>query len=183
MGIVLITIFYYLLGIHNFMINEEKYSVKDFRQLFGNFPTGVTVIGMNENGISKGITANSITSVSLKPMLLLACIDKNAASHEVLKRVGHFSINFLSNEQKDASRFFANPSSDTNNSMGGFSFLLGNNGSPILDDVIGWVECKISSWYEGGDHSIVLGEVTNMKIQDENLKPLVYYNGEYSEIA
>ncbi len=154
----------------------------EFRKLFGHFPTGITVIGMNNDGQLSGITANSVTSVSLDPMLLLVCIAKKAASHNKLKSAGHFSINFLSNKQQDVSQFFAS-SSNEENPMGDFKYRLGKNESPIINNVIAWVECSITDWFPGGDHSIVLGEVTDMKIENSTHQPLIYYNGQYGELA
>ena len=154
----------------------------EFRKIFGHFPTGITVIGMNNNGQLSGITANSVTSVSLDPMLLLVCIAKSAASHNKLKSAGNFSINFLSNQQKDVSQFFASTASKEN-PMGDFEYRLGGNESPIFNDVIAWVECSIIDWFPGGDHSIVIGEVSEMKIENASYQPLVYYNGQYGELA
>ena len=154
----------------------------EFRKIFGHFPTGITVIGMNNDGQLSGITANSVTSVSLDPMLLLVCIAKKAASHNKLKNAGNFSINFLSNNQKDVSQFFAS-SSNADTPMGDFEYRLGNNESPILSDVIAWVECSIIDWFPGGDHSIVVGEVSDMNIENDSYQPLIYYNGQYGELA
>jgi len=158
-------------------------SVEHFRSLFGNFPTGITVVGVTFDNEPRGITANSITSVSLDPMLLLVCIAKKASSHKVLKDVGLFSVNFLSENQKDASQFFASSSDEQKNLMGNFKYKIGQNGSPILSDTIGWTECKVVDWFPGGDHSIVIGEVTNFSLELESLKPLVYYQGKYSELS
>ncbi len=154
----------------------------EFRKIFGHFPTGITVIGMSNNGQLSGITANSVTSVSLDPMLMLVCIAQKAASHDKLKSAGNFSINFLSDKQKDLSQFFAS-SSNTDNPMGDFKYRLGNNKSPIFSDVIAWIECSIVDWFPGGDHSIVIGKVSDMKIENASYKPLIYYNGQYSELV
>lgn len=158
-------------------------SIDDFRSLFGNFPTGITVVGVTFENESRGITANSITSVSLEPMLLLVCIAKKASSHKILKDVGLFSVNFLAENQKAASQFFASSSDEQKNLMSDFKYTIGKNGSPILLDTIGWTECKVVDWFSGGDHSIVLGEVTNFSLESESLKPLVYYQGKYSELS
>ena len=115
----------------------------EFRKLFGHFPTGITVIGMNNDGQLSGITANSVTSVSLDPMLLLVCIAKKAASHNKLKSAGYFSINFLSNKQQDVSQFFAS-SSNEENPMGDFKYRLGKNESPIINNVIAYFIFKIN---------------------------------------
>ena len=158
-------------------------SIEYFRSLFGNFPTGITVVGITFENEPRGITANSITSVSLEPMLLLVCIAKKASSHKVLKDVGLFSVNFLSENQKDASQFFASSSDEQKNLMSDFKYTIGQNGSPILLDTIGWTECIVVDWFSGGDHSIVLGEVTNFSLESESLKPLVYYQGKYSTLS
>ena len=89
---------------------------------------------------------------------------------------------FLSNKQKDVSQFFASTASKEN-PMGDFEYRLGGNESPIFNDVIAWVECSIIDWFPGGDHSIVIGEVSEMKIENASYQPLIYYNGQYGELA
>ena len=170
---------------------ETSLGARAYRDLVGHFATGVTVITM-AGEVPRGMTANSITSVSLDPQLLLVCVDKGATTHDPLLNAGAFAINILAADQRETSDFFALHGEDHEQAlrtgdipdrMGGFPHRSGATGSPILDGTLGWLDCRIWKNYDGGDHTIVVGEVVDMELSRRNGVPLLFFTGGYRHIG
>ena len=153
-----------------------------FRQVMGNFATGVTVVTTAVDGQLHGFTANAVTSVSLEPLLFLVCVDKNANAHGELGRAAHFGVCMLSAEQIEISNLFARTGPPEKGSLRGAGFTLGTTGVPLIDDSIATIECKIDRLVDCGDHTIVLGEVVAGSVCDEGA-PLLYFRGRYRQLA
>jgi len=152
----------------------------ELRRVMGHFATGVTVITTFSNeGKLHGLTANAFTSVSLEPPLLLICVDKKAESYPSFEQSKVFTINILADDQEDISRKFA--ITGTPDKFEGISYRLGANKAPILNGSLGYIECKIAAVYEGGDHTIYLGEIQQAETRDG--KPLLFYRGGYRAIG
>ena len=146
-----------------------------FRDLLGRFTTGVTVITTTSPaGVPVGMTANSVTSVSLDPPLLLVCVDRASTMHEAMHHASGFTINVLADDQEELSRQFAGSHVDR---FQGIAHRTGANGAPILDDVLSHIECETHAQIEAGDHTIFLGRVTGGSSREGG--PLVYYRGAY----
>ncbi|CAN7366330.1 alpha/beta fold hydrolase [Bosea sp. LjRoot9] len=145
----------------------------DFRKALGSFLTGVTVVAtLQEDGEPRGFTANSFTSVSLDPPLVLVCIAKTASSCPVFSKAGHFSVNILAESQADISNLFATRSADK---FARTAWRKGPAGSPILNDVAAWFDCRQHELIEAGDHVILIGEVMGFDHAPAN--PLGYCRG------
>jgi flavin reductase (DIM6/NTAB) family NADH-FMN oxidoreductase RutF len=153
-----------------------------FRQVMGNFATGVTVVTTNVDGRLHGFTANAVTSVSLDPLLFLVCVDKKANAHGELSRAKHFGVNVLSTEQQHVSNTFAKSALPEEGSLRGVSHRLGATGVPLLDDCIAWLECEVHELMEGGDHTIVIGRAVAGCV-DSDAPPLIFFRGRYRRIA
>lgn len=153
-------------------------SVEDPRALrdaFGAFATGVTVVTANNpTGQPIGFTANSFTSVSLDPPLLLVCIAKTSRNYETMTGAERFAVNVLSETQKDISNTFARPVEDRFASV---DWRKGPNGCPILSQVAAWFECSKQDLIEAGDHVIMVGRVT--AFENSGLNGLGYARGGY----
>lgn len=148
---------------------------KQFRNALGSYPTGVTVVTtVDENQQTRGFTANSFTSVSLEPPLLLICIAKTASSHEVFTQTNGFAVNILSESQKDISSLFASKSA---NKFDGCQWIKSPNGYPVIQDVVAYFDCKTYNKIDAGDHTILIGEVTDFS--SRAAKPLGYCQGSY----
>lgn len=146
-----------------------------YRQVLGSFMTGVTVITtIDADGNKRGITANSFTSVSLDPPLVLFCVDYRAASYETWQSSAGFVIHILQSEQQDLAKTFA---SKAENKFDGLESVEGSTGAPILQDVHAWLDCKLSSTVIAGDHAIIIGEV--VKYSAEPARPLGFYQGRF----
>jgi len=127
------------------------------RDAFGAFLTGVTVVTtFNEEGAPIGFTANSFTSVSLDPPLLLVCLAKTSRNFSTLTGAVGFGINILSEDQKDVSNTFARPVEDR---FAAVSWRKGPFGSPVFSDVAAWFDCSMHDNIDAGDHVILIGRI------------------------
>jgi flavin reductase (DIM6/NTAB) family NADH-FMN oxidoreductase RutF len=149
------------------------------RQVMGHFATGVTIITtFNKDGQMHGLTANAFTSVSLEPPLLLISVDKKAESYPAFEESKVFTINILADEQESLSRKFA---VSGGNKFEGVAYRKGGNGAAILDGTLAHIECTLYATYEGGDHTLYLGEIQEAEVREG--KPLVFYRGGYRAIG
>ncbi len=155
-----------------------------FRRLVGNFATGVTVVTTSNDGMLHGMTANSFTSVSLDPLLLLVCVDKTAHGHAELLRCESFGVNLLSAEQKDVSSLFAKTGEpEPGRLRGGVAYRVGSTGCPLIEGSLAWLECLPHAQVDAGDHTIFLGKVVDgLALRPEDA-PLLYFRGSYRGLA
>ena len=153
-----------------------------YRRIIGQFATGVTVITTAVDGRFHGITANALSSVSLDPLLLLVCVDKEAHGHEELTDAGRFGVNILSDEQEDLSNLFATKAPPEQGQLrGGVPYHLGPHGTPLLEGCLAYVECDIVDSHEGGDHTIFIGQVLAAETLRE-APPLLFFRGRYGRL-
>jgi pimeloyl-ACP methyl ester carboxylesterase/flavin reductase (DIM6/NTAB) family NADH-FMN oxidoreductase RutF len=146
---------------------------RGFRKALGSFLTGVTVVAtLQDDRSPRGFTANSFTSVSLDPPLILVCIAKTASSYPIFSAAGHFSVNILAEHQTSVSGLFASKRPDK---FSAASWKAGPAGSPILDDVTAWFDCRRHDIIDAGDHIILIGRVVGFEERTTN--PLGYCRG------
>ena len=151
----------------------------ELRRVTGHFATGVTIITTaSKSGAPFGLTANAFTSVSLNPPLLLVAVDKKAESYPHFEESKVFTVNILSDEQETLSRKFAVSGGDK---FQGVAYQMGANGVPILDGALAYLECKLYAVYDGGDHTLFLGEIEEARTRE--IKPLIFYRGGYRALA
>ena len=151
----------------------------ELRRVMGHFATGVTVITTrSEDGKPFGLTANAFSSVSLDPPLLLVCVDKKAESYPYFEQSKVFTVNILSDDQETISRRFAVSGGVK---FDGVAYHMGANGAPILEGSLAYMECTLYASYEGGDHTVYLGEVQQAETVER--KPLLFYRGGYRELG
>ncbi|MFM0097724.1 flavin reductase [Paraburkholderia nemoris] len=161
-------------------LDEERPAVRTFekrqlRDVLGSFVTGVTVVTtLDGEGKMHGLTANSFSSVSLDPPLVLWSQATSAGSHTAFRDAERFTINILAEHQYDLANHFATRSSDK---FAGIEYDLGVDGLPLLRDCSAWLECKVVSRFPGGDHVIFVGSVEC--IRQSTRRPLVFGGGQY----
>ena len=148
-----------------------------FRQAMGYFASGVTIVTTEYQGELYGMTVSSFASLSLSPPLILICIDKTVPSHEALRLAGQFVVNILDKRQEHLSRRFATTG---DNKFKGVAWHSGTLGLPVLDRVLAVVECKLHATLDGGDHTILVGEVIEATVDEGT--PLLYYRRGYHEL-
>ncbi|MBB43735.1 MAG: flavin reductase [Rhodospirillaceae bacterium] len=151
---------------------------KDFRNTVGLFATGITVITtVDENGKAIGLTANSFTSVSLNPPIILVCIDRAVTSFSAFQTAGEFAVNILGSEQTELSNKFATSGDEK---WLGVEFETWTGRAPILLNCLANIECQTREIHESGDHIIITGEVKSLASKDGN--PLLYWRGQYAQL-
>ena len=146
---------------------------KNLRYVLSKFATGVTVVSTIDcDGKPIGMTANSFTSVSLDPPLVLWCIGINQPSYDAFLKAKGYSVSILSKDQKDICDLFSSP---VENKFSDIDYTLSDNGFPIIQKSLAWFDCLKWNNYPGGDHQILVGEIKNF-YADEN-DPLIFWNG------
>ena len=151
---------------------------QELRRVMGHFATGVTVITTRDkDGAPNGLTANAFLSLSLNPPLVLISVDKSAQCYSCFECRNSFTVNFLSEHQEELSRRFATKGIDK---FAGLKWHEGRNGAAVLDDVLGYVECTITQCFDGGDHTIVVGEILHADASGE--RPLLFFKGKYQRL-
>ena len=146
--------------------------------VMGHFATGVTVITtMDKSGNPSGLTANAFTSLSLNPPLVLACIDKEVQCYSCFEESGVFAVNVLGEEQEDISRRFATKGIEK---FSGIQWHKSESGVALLDGAIGYIECKVVRSYDGGDHTIYVGEIVRASALGD--RPLIFFKGQYHRL-
>ena len=145
-----------------------------FKELMRRFAAGVTLVTFNENKKFGGLTVSSFCSLSMDPPLVLICIDRKIVSHDSLEKADTFGVNICNSEQGKLAWDFANSNIDKNELIGSLPHTLTKLGTPLLDGCLATMECKITQKYDGGDHTIFIGQVEEGEC-DENAEPLVYY--------
>ena len=152
---------------------------RTLRDALGCFATGVTVVTcFDGEGNPFGITANSFTSVSLDPPLLLVNVHKSAVSAAALTAAGHFAVNVLQTGQQPASIRFSTRDEDR---FGPNDWSKGEYGAPVLGDSLGVFECERHAVHDGGDHHMLVGHVLKASF-DPSLDPLLYFRGSYRRL-
>jgi flavin reductase (DIM6/NTAB) family NADH-FMN oxidoreductase RutF len=149
-----------------------------FKSSLGRFASGVTVVTTKDNdGKLHGLTVSAFSSVSMNPPLILVCIHKNTGSYSSFEESKAFVVNILEESQQQISNHFASHSDDK---FSGQNYELNENGLPILADCLVNLECSLKHSYDGGDHTIFVGEIEKTTVRDG--KPLIYSQGKYREI-
>jgi len=157
---------------------SNSFTQQQFRNALGGFATGVTIITtLGKNGQKVGMTANSFNSVSLSPSLILWSIGKETNCFEDFMAAKAFAVHVLAEDQQELSNLFATTGVDR---FAGLDCSEGQSGTPILPHYSVCFQCKMGMQYEGGDHIIMTGEVT--EFTDNELQPLLFYRGKYHSI-
>jgi flavin reductase (DIM6/NTAB) family NADH-FMN oxidoreductase RutF len=154
-----------------------------FRKAMGTFATGVTVITLDDGGEVHGMTANAFTSVSLDPLLLLVCVDHRARTHTHLHARKRFGVNVLAEAQRAVSEYYADPSPDHRDAerKAGARFDRTQHGTPVLHGALAYLECRLHTAQDAGDHTIFIAEVEDVVVREGD--PLLYFRGEYRKIG
>ena len=153
----------------------------EYRKTLGQFATGVTIITTSNDGKNYGFTANSFTSVSLDPPMVLFCVKKDSFFIEALKKSNVFGINILSQNQVELSNKFANPAILNEERFKNVHVKKSALNCPIIEGSIAFLDCKKERSTKVGDHVIVLGKVIGYKrLLSE--PPLVYFGGGYRNL-
>ncbi len=157
-----------------------EHSVR-FRQVLGAFVTGVTIVTTRHEGQYIGLTINSFTSVSLKPMLIQINIAKDTTSHDAIASSGVFVVNILADDQQLLSTVFAGapPAERFNHAK----VWEADSGCPVIEGSLAYLDVRVTAMYDGGDHTIFLAEVIDMRTLRDDANPLLYFRGKYARVV
>jgi flavin reductase (DIM6/NTAB) family NADH-FMN oxidoreductase RutF len=155
----------------------------EFRKAMACFATGVTIITVDLDGEVHGMTANAFASVSLDPPLLLVCVDHSARTHAHLQARKRFGVNILADDQRVISEYYARPvyTHEHAEQEAGARFDRTAQGTPILHGALAYLECKLKSTHEAGDHTIFIAEVEDVVVRQG--EPLLFFRSQYRQIG
>jgi flavin reductase (DIM6/NTAB) family NADH-FMN oxidoreductase RutF len=155
-----------------------------FLRAAGRFPTGIVVVATSLEGNGHAMTVSAFTSVSLEPLLVLFCAEKIARFHDAVLAAGTWSVSILDEDSEKTARWLATRGRPLEGQLDQAPHHLGPlTGAPILDAAIAALECRTTAVHDGGDHSIVLGEVVGVSDSGSQAGPLVYHGGRYRRLA
>lgn len=151
-----------------------------FRAVAGRWATGVTVVSTVVDDLDHAMTANAFTTVSLDPLLVLVCVERDARFHEAVVQSGTWAVSVLEASARAASDWLATRGRPLHGQLDRVPFRRGaHTGAALLDHAIATMECRTTGVHEAGDHDIVVGEVLSLATPMPDGDPLVYYRGRY----
>jgi len=152
---------------------------EDFRNAMSRFASGVTVVTTKDAaGYLHGITVSAFSSVSLEPPLVLICIENSAGSLHAFKQSEMFVVNILTRDQVELSERFAAQITDK---FAGVDMELNIDGIPIISNCLANIDCRVRNYYDGGDHTIFIGEVEDARTAEGD--PIIYFRSDYHWIG
>jgi 3-hydroxy-9,10-secoandrosta-1,3,5(10)-triene-9,17-dione monooxygenase reductase component len=151
---------------------------KQFRTVLGQLATGVTIVTLRDAaGVDQGMTVSAFTSLSLSPPLVLACIDRDATLAPALADATHLGVSVLASSQREISQRFAESGVDR---FAGVAIRRGASGVPLIEGALAQIEGRIVAQHPGGDHTIVVCEVTDGQVSPG--EPLLYHRAAYTSL-
>ncbi len=153
-----------------------------FRAVMSRFATGVTVITTRDTQKWYAMTANSLTSVSLAPPLVLVVVDLKAHTLGGLKSSGQFAVSILSEDHGEISQRYANPHQPPD-PFAHLPIFYAPSGLPVLREALAYLDCQIEAFHPGGDHQIIVARVVDLQVLDPNKHPLIFYSSHYHRLS
>ena len=145
------------------------------REVLGHFASGVTVVTADTADGPLGFTCQSFSSLSLDPPMVVFAPARTSQTWPRLRDIGHFCVNVLAEDQTALSQTFARSGADK---FAGVPWTRSRHGSPVLEDVVAWIDCELWAEYDGGDHTIVAARVLDLGA-DPGRRPLLFHRGSY----
>jgi flavin reductase (DIM6/NTAB) family NADH-FMN oxidoreductase RutF len=160
-------------------MSSEALDARTFRNALGRFATGVAVVtAIADGGRPVGVTVSALSSLSLKPPLILVCLDHRTADFATFAEGACFAVNILADDQRAVSELFATRRDDKFQDI---AWESAANGCPLLAGCLVRLECRRTATHEGGDHLIIVGEVERAQVRDG--LPLLYFRGRYARLG
>jgi flavin reductase (DIM6/NTAB) family NADH-FMN oxidoreductase RutF len=154
-----------------------------FRLAMGRFATGVTVLTTVTGGHDHAMTANAVASVSMEPMLVLACVEVDARFHDAVSEAGLWGLSVLDAEQRPTADWLATQGRPLHGQLDRVPHHRGSTGVALLDGALATIECRTTDMHPAGDHSIVVGEVVSLGVAEHPGAALTYYRSRYGSLA
>jgi 3-hydroxy-9,10-secoandrosta-1,3,5(10)-triene-9,17-dione monooxygenase reductase component len=161
---------------------EAAARARQFRDVLGLFCSGVTVVTSISDGKPVGMTCQSFSSVSLEPPLVMFSPAKTSRAWPLMQRAGFFCVNILAADQSELSNGMATKGEDKYDGVG---WTTATTGAPVIEGVLGYIDCTVQQVVEAGDHYIVIGRVKELAFGDHNddsvkPDPLLFFQGRYT---
>jgi flavin reductase (DIM6/NTAB) family NADH-FMN oxidoreductase RutF len=160
------------------MIENTGVDSGALRAIMGQFPTGVTVVGVRGEERDQGMTANSLTCVSLEPPLVAICLSHGSRTERAISDSGSFALTFLSEDQSALASHFARNHQDHFDTV---TVARTERGHPYLPNGVGFMECVVAQQVDAGDHRVILGLVTESVMT--GAEPLVFFRSQFSTVV
>jgi flavin reductase (DIM6/NTAB) family NADH-FMN oxidoreductase RutF len=162
---------------------SETLAAAEFRKAMGCFATGVTIITLDLDDEVHGMTANAFASVSLDPPLVLVCVDASTRTHAHMQEKKRFGINVLCENQRRISEYYARPerTHERAEAEAGARFDRTSHGTPVLHGSLAYLECRLHSAQDAGDHTIFIAEVEDVVLRQG--EPLLFFRGKYRKVG
>ena len=156
--------------------------VATFRDVLGQWPSGVTVVTTLAEGTWHGMTASSFSSVSAEPPLVSVALLKKLYTHELFQTSGVFGVNILAKDQTEIGKRFAGMNPEITDRFEGLDVTTAETGVPLLAQSVAWLDCRVLHMYDGGDHTIFVGEVVAAAVARQT-GPLLYHSRSWGQFA
>jgi flavin reductase (DIM6/NTAB) family NADH-FMN oxidoreductase RutF len=156
----------------------------EFRTALGRFASGITIMSTLQDGVAHAMTASAFTSVSLDPPLVLVCVDKGVRMHDAVLDCGYWAVSVLAGDQHGIADRFARSGRDLHSQFDGIGTAAGpKTGCLLVEGALSWLECRTWATYEGGDHTIVVGEVLSLGLgEPADPDALIYHSSAYRKL-
>lgn len=154
-----------------------------FRLAMGRFATGVTILTTVAHGHDHAMTANAVASVSMEPMLVLACVEIDARFHDAVTAAGRWGVSVLGSGQRPTADWLATRGRPLHGQLDRVPHHRGSTGVALLDGALATIECQTTDIHPAGDHSIVVGEVVSLGVAEHPGAALTYYRSRYGSLA
>jgi flavin reductase (DIM6/NTAB) family NADH-FMN oxidoreductase RutF len=162
---------------------REEPTQDRFRLAMGRFATGVSILTTVAGGHDHAMTANAIASVSMDPMLVLACIEVDARFHDAVQEAGTWGVSVLAADQRSTADWLATQGRPLHGQLDRVPHHRGTTGVALLDGALATIECQTTDIHPAGDHSIVVGEVVSLGVAEHPGAALMYYRSRYGSLA
>ena len=156
---------------------------QEFREAMRCWATGVTVVTARRGDIQHGMTVSSFTSVSTAPAQVLVCLERGTRTRSLALEAGAFGVTVLGAAQQEISDRFAGRIHDTLDRFAGLDLFTIETGAPFLGGALAWLDCRLAGVHEAATHSILFGDVLDVRVNLQASGPLLYYNRAYQFLA
>ncbi|MFA7322799.1 MAG: flavin reductase family protein [Candidatus Nanopelagicales bacterium] len=163
-------------------MRELLVNAEAFRSTTGRYATGVAIVTATVDGVDHAMTTNSFTSLSLDPLLVLFCVERDSRFHEAITAASSFSVSVLPQGAERIAKWFAVRGRPLIEQFVDVPHARGEQGSPLISDALCWIECQISQIIIAGDHDIVIGSVNRLFIAEEDEAPLIFWKGRFRSL-